>query len=672
MPAFTPPGRELRGLLARWQGRGWLRGLDVAFAELLWREQPRAHPDLIFAAALASHQLGRGHACLDLDAVLRDPGATLGLPPEGRPASDEIEADRPERWLAGLAWTDWLEALDCPDLVGMGEGETPLVRQGARLYLRRYWRHEQAVAAAITFRLAASPPAWPEASMRRMLDLLFPVSPTTDWQRLACALATRGGFSLITGGPGTGKTTTVVRLLALMQALSLSGETARPLRIRLAAPTGKAAARLSAAIAKALAGLPELESGLDASMRAAIPSRAITLHRLLGSRPDAAGFRHHAGRPLALDVLVIDEASMVDLELMAAVFDALPGSARLILLGDKDQLASVEAGALLGELARRAEAGHYLPEVADWLEQVSGQRPPADVIDPDGRPLDQAVVMLRVSHRFGAECGIGRLARAVNAGAAEAVETLLGAGADDLRVHGHGTPDAVAGSLRTLVLAGQGDWPGYRAYLEELRATRPAPGADSTEFDAWARRLLERHARFQVLCAPRQGSWGVEGLNARIAGWLHEAGLIPAPEGWYFGRPVLVTRNEYALGLMNGDIGLVLPWPEADGWQARVAFASDDGPVKWVRPSRLASAETVYALTVHKSQGSEFDHVALVLPEAMSPLLNRELLYTGITRARHHLSLVSPSGLDIVRAMTERSAPRASGLMALLEPDSRS
>jgi len=651
----TLPDRELRARFARWQTRGWLRPLDAAFADWLGRKAPDAPPELILCAALVSHQIGRGHTCLDLEALLHAPEAILGLPPDGN------DPDHPARWLSGHRLEAWRARLDFPDLVGHAEGGTPLVLCANRLYLRRYWRHEQTLARAIAARLGPDPGLAPEATIRPILDALFPTTEAIDWQKIACAVALRQRFALITGGPGTGKTTTVVRLLALLQALALKHSPARPLNIGLAAPTGKAAARLAGAIARARDSLPEIDPEID--LRAAIPIRALTLHRLLGSRPDARGFKHHAGRPLALDVLVIDEASMVDLELMAAVFDALPASARLVLLGDKDQLASVEAGALLGELAQRAEGGHYLPKQADWLEAVSGQRLPKTCIDAAGRPHDQAVAMLRYSHRFSAGSGIGRLARAVNAGDADAVEAILAAGAEDLNIHLSAPLDA----LREAVLAGKGDWPGYRHYLERMHATRPAPAADAEEFDAWARGLLHAHARFQVLCALRQGPWGVEGLNEHIAGWLHAASLIPAVTGWYPGRPVLITRNEYALGLMNGDIGLTLPWPEGASWGLRVAFAAEEGGVRWVRPARLTSIETVYALTVHKSQGSEFDHVALVLAESMRPPFNRELLYTGLTRARQRLSLIHPGAPGLLRAMVEHKAPRASGLMQALE-----
>lgn len=655
-------------LLDAWAARGWLRVLDAAFARFLWREAPDAPPLLILAAALASHQLGRGHVCLDLAATLDDPAFALSLPPEG--GERGVAAELPGTVLHGVDLARWLAALAHPLLVASGAGGTPLVLSGQRLYLRRYWQYECDVARGIAARLD-TPAALPPEVLRATLDVLFPPSDAApDWQKLGCALAARSAFSVITGGPGTGKTTTVVKLLALLQALAAGeGGDARLLRIRLAAPTGKAAARLNESIAGAVAQLPLAGLAQGEAIRAAIPVKVTTLHRLLGSRPDTRRFRHGADHPLALDVLVIDEASMVDLEMMAAVLAALPPHARLVLLGDKDQLASVEAGAVLGELCRRAAEGHYHPATRDWLARVTGSVIDPALVDPDGTTLDQAVAMLRHSHRFAADSGIGRLAAAVNSGRHPAVAQVWREAHDDLALLLPQRGDEA--DLAALIIDGRAPSAppdarvGYRHYLETLETHRPAPDAGQTAFDDWARGVLSAHAGFQVLSALRSGPWGVEGLNARIAAILHEAALIPATEGWYVGRPVLVTRNDYGLGLMNGDIGitLALPADTASGWLPRVAFPAGDGGggIKWVLPNRLQAVETVYALTVHKSQGSEFIHAALVLPETPNPILTRELYYTGITRARRWFTLVNPGGGAVERVAVERRVLRASG-----------
>ncbi|MDR3098195.1 MAG: exodeoxyribonuclease V subunit alpha [Paraburkholderia sp.] len=691
---------RMLGTLERWVERGWLRTLDGAFPRFLLDEVPEAPPLLLLAAALASHQLGRGHVCLDLQATLDDPAFALSLPPDGPQQPTDEPPVPPAEVLAGVTLTQWLSALDAPGLVGRGPGSTPLVLAGTRLYLRRYWQYEQDVRAGIEARLAQGAQleaGLPAALARAALDVLFEPrradAKGADWQKLACALAARSAFSIITGGPGTGKTTTVVKLLALLQTLALGRAQAggRPLRIRLAAPTGKAAARLNESIAGAVARLPfeALAQQMDAAvLRSAIPTVVTTLHRVLGTRPGSRRFRHDAGNPLPVDVLVIDEASMVDLEIMAAVLDALPPTARLVLLGDKDQLASVEAGAVLGELCNRAREGHYTPASRAWLEAATGERIDAAMLDAQGAPLDQAVAMLRESHRFSSESGIGALAELVNVGDATGVAKIWRHGYADLaRLICPAQDDA---PLRALVVDGVvkeerdehdahevresvTQRRGYRHYLATMRALRPAPGAAPEALSEWAAAVLKAHAGFQLLCALRRGAWGVDGLNRRVARILQDEGLIEQSGDWYAGRPVLVTHNDYELGLMNGDIGIALDLPVEAGAPAvlRVAFPAGDGSggVKWVSPSRLQGVETVFALTVHKSQGSEFTHAALVLPDTYSPILTRELVYTGITRARAFLTLVLPEGRSVLDRAVQAKVQRASGLMAGLALD---
>jgi exodeoxyribonuclease V alpha subunit len=674
-------------LLARWVERGWLREVDGAFASFLAREADDAPGLAILAAALASHQLGRGHACLDLDATLSDPTFALSLPPDGHDTTTDAVANDvlllPSRVLEDVTLARWLDALSHASLVSGGEGDTPLVLADKRLYLRRYWRYEQAVSSAIHERIAKPQAPQDSNALSSAIDALFPPrsadeNQRTDWQKIACALAANSAFSIVTGGPGTGKTTTVVKLLALLQSQALAskdkeGDEPRALRIRLAAPTGKAAARLNESIAGAVARLP-----LDAfvhgdAIRAAIPTIVTTLHRLLGTVPNSRRFRHHAGNPLSLDVLVIDEASMIDLEMMHAVLAALPPSARIILLGDKDQLASVEAGAVLGELCRRAVDAHYTPATQARLEAASGERIDARFVDASGSALEQSIAMLRESHRFSSESGIGQLAEAVNSGDKNKIDAVWMKALGDIAFVA--CPERGDAVLKALVVEGKSavDSPGrygYRHYLEVLRDARPSHRAEPAAFDVWAHDVLHAHGQFQVLCALRRGPWGVEGMNRRIARMLQEEHLIHANAEWYAGRPVLVTHNDYELGLMNGDIGITLALPVADGkWSLRVAFAAGDGTtrIRWVLPSRLQAVETVFALTVHKSQGSEFTHAALVLPDRISSVLTRELVYTGITRARSFLTIASAGGKAIVERAAQARVVRASGLSAAFD-----
>ncbi|WP_024647459.1 exodeoxyribonuclease V subunit alpha [Pseudomonas syringae] len=666
---------DLLMLLERWVERGWLRALDRAFVAFLGELDPQSDPLVLVAAAFTSHQLGHGHVCLDLYETLKEPDFALSLPPEGDLQSTPMLL--PSQLLAALDGATWCEALARSTLVAE-EGDSsaealqkPLVLAERRLYLRRYWTYERRIATALRQRLAYADAA-PEDLPQR-LDALFGAADSApgaviDWQKLACALATRRAFSIITGGPGTGKTTTVVRLLALLQAPAV--QRGQPLRIRLAAPTGKAAARLTESISQQVQSLD-----VSADVRQKIPSEVTTVHRLLGSRPGTRHFRHHAGNLLPLDVLVVDEASMIDLEMMANLLDALPPHARMVLLGDKDQLASVEAGAVLGDLCRDAEEGFYSPETQAWLEAVSGEDLSKGSLQPGDaqqHPLAQQVVMLRHSRRFGQGSGIGQLARLVNQQQDKQARVLLSASSyDDLFALAlKGEQDL---KFERLVLDGLGKGEqgpqGYRHYLNVLAAERPAQGSalDDACWTLWARSVLNAFDAFQLLCAVRKGPWGVQGLNQRITHALFNAGLIENEQLWYEGRPVLMTHNDYGLGLMNGDIGITLRLPERDGdgkQVLRVAFPRNDGSggVRFVLPSRLNEVETVYAMTVHKSQGSEFAHTALILPEALNPVLTKELIYTGITRAKHWFSLIEPRQ-GIFEEALRRKVKRLSGLM---------
>lgn len=625
--------------LDTWRQAGWLRQLDLAFTTLLHTDGGEVDETVLLLAALTSQQVGHGHICLDLAHLLHAPDRVILADVPNTSARTGSPA-RPAELLAELTPEVAIDRLEHSPVVDTGPGSCPLVLDHGRLYLRRYWQYETTVAEGLT-RLLASRPAVPDA----LPTTLTTVSAATasagiDWQRIACALAARSHLTLLTGGPGTGKTTTVIRMLGLLQSLAMTA--GPPLRIRLAAPTGKAAARLTESIGNHIEALP-----VSADIRAQIPAEVTTLHRLLGRRPGSRQFRHHRHNPLHADLVVVDEASMVDLEMMASLLDALGAQTRLVLIGDKDQLASVEAGAVMGDLCAHAEAGNYDPATIDWIQQVTG----ADLNEyrGNGGAVAQQTVMLRDNHRFGSDSGIGRLARAVNGGDVAEVARVCGQDFSDLSIH---TADPVASDAIERLCHAH-----YRTYLEAM-PERIAPAEATTVGHA----VLKHFTDFQLLCALRTGPAGVDGLNARIATALQRQGLIPRSEGWYAGRPVMVTRNDYALGLMNGDIGITLPMAEADEPpRLRVAFARADGELRLVLPSRLGQVETVFAMTVHKAQGSEFDHAALVLPDAGNPVMTRELIYTAITRARDHFTLLG-AATGALEAATRRQLWRASGL----------
>jgi exodeoxyribonuclease V alpha subunit len=570
-----------------------------------------------------------------------------------------------------LAWTgftvpQWLELLALyPALIQLEqENNQPFVCANQALYMRRYFNYQQQIAAYLqhsTTRSQQLRKTIDPARLKLLLDELFPAHSgragtaeiAPDWQRLSCALAATSSFSVITGGPGTGKTTTVVKLLLVLQQLQQQAGAA-PLTIQLAAPTGKAAVRLRSSIRSTLEQLPA-----QAEIKRQIPTEVSTLHKLLGASAQSRQFKHHQLSPLALDLLVVDEASMLDVELMAALLAALPEKARLILLGDKDQLASVEAGALMGELCQWAEQGHYWPETAAWLDQLSEVVIPAELISETGRALEQQIGMLRVSHRFDPNSGIARLATAVNKGDSVLVQQICQAEHTDLQY----LENAEFPQLRQFVLTGQtkaapADAAGFSFYLQRVQQS-PVLDASEQQIDDWAQLVLADFAAFQLLCAVRQGPWGVEQFNLTVEKILHQADLIQHQSQWYAGRPVMVTQNDYALGLMNGDTGICLQRPYQGKQILAVAFASQlqDKAVRWVLPSRLQQVETAYAITVHKSQGSEFRHAALVLPEHFSPVLSRELIYTGITRAAKLFSLIC-SKADVLAVAVQQKVQR--------------
>ncbi|EXJ12864.1 exodeoxyribonuclease V subunit alpha [Nitrincola nitratireducens] len=649
-------------LLESWAEAGWLRWLDVEVARFFQEMTEDASPLLILAIALTSHQNGRGHVCFDLKHALDAPESALLLPPENAQSTPQY---LPQTLFAHISLDQWFSALQHPRLVSEGSGNSPLVLGGTQarplLYLRRFWQHEQSIKQAIESRLSTQYDL-PISLLSDSLNRLFPQADVNpDWQKIACALAARQGFSIITGGPGTGKTTTVVKLLALLQQVSLTQQ-GRPLSIRLAAPTGKAAARLNASIASQVKGLDLSSFTNEAQIRQDIPTEVTTLHRLLGPLRNSRFFRHHRGNPLRVDLVVVDEASMIDVELMAQLLDALPAEARLILLGDKDQLASVEAGAVLGNLCHRAEAGHYTPDTQAWLANVTQQTLPDAFLDANGTRKDQAITMLRHSYRFGDTSGIGQLARRVNQAeqpnTSSPIHSLFDQFPDIQRILLNSTDTPALNQLLCT---------GYGAYLNALHATPMTESMTASARDHWALGILEEHSQFQLLCALRKGEQGVDAMNAYIEQLLFKQGLIKETGTWYAGRPVMITQNDYSLNLMNGDIGVTLPYHYREDGQARlglrVAFLSGDGSqqIRWILPSRLQAHETVFAMTVHKSQGSEFTHTALMLPAYDNPILTRELIYTGITRAKRQFTLIDRSNHILNNAVKAR-VYRVSGL----------
>ena len=511
----------------------------------------------------------------------------------------------------------------------------PLVLDAAdHLYLYRHHDYERRLAAACRRRLASRPVVRDPARLRERLDELFAANAVRlgarpDWQKIAAALAVRNNLTVISGGPGTGKTTTVVNILACLLADDPD------LRIALAAPTGKAAARMKEALQERAASLP-------ADLRERLPTEAHTVHRLLGVVEGSRQFRHDRTNPVAYDVVVVDEASMLDLALAAKLIEAVPETSRLILLGDKDQLAAVEAGSVFAELsaspALSAPCRAELGRLTGFAEAALS--PPQ--VAPEGTLCDCAV-WLQENFRFANQPGIGRLARFVNEmRSAEAIPWLLQEEHADVRL-----TELPASELSDSQL--QGLLEGFSATLDAVRR-----GADPAA-------IHEAFSRFRILCALRNTPRGVVRLNQRIGNLFRERLGHPLDRdprsAWYPGRPVMVLANDYVLKLFNGDIGIALP--AADG-SLGVHFPAVSGECRSIDPVRLPPHETAFAMTVHKSQGSEFGAVALVLPSEPARVLTRELIYTGITRARSKVEILGSAGM--LEVAMGRPTERLSGL----------
>jgi len=595
------------------RNREALSDVDIELARFLAEHDAEAGWPVVLGACLASRAPQQGDTCVDLVAQA------------GRPV---IEEDEPVAVAPAL--DAWRDALNTSPVVGDPGDFRPLILEDDRLYLQRYWAYEAAIAADLIQRGTQTVDGVDTATLQASLARLFPDTgeAETDWQKVAAAVAVLRRLTLIIGGPGTGKTTTVTRFLAAL----LEQPGTDQLRIALAAPTGKAAARMQEAVRHAKAELP-----LDDDLSARIPEEARTLHRLLGARMTSTAFRHHRNNPLPFDVVVVDEASMVDVALFAKLLDTIPPKARLVIVGDRDQLAPVEAGSVLGEIATGDNG--FSKAFGEQLREIVGEELPL-AVSPG--PLADNLVALQRTHRFGDKGGLGPLVRAVQTGDPEAALAVL---ADTTY------PDVTWQALPE-------DRAGWEHLVQELAANfEPLIEAAKTGDPATA---FQAYRAFGILNALRQGPMGSEALNRQIEHALRLKGTIPASGVWYPGKPVLVTQNDYRLKLFNGDVGISLPGEDG----LKFYFETPDGQYRSLSPNRLPAVETAFALTVHKSQGSEFDQVALLIPETPGALKNRELLYTGVSRAKQGLTLYG--GQEAVHRAVTTPRQQASGLGKML------
>lgn len=589
--------------------------LDIQFARLMVRLSKSAAPELFLAAALASHYQRQGHICFDLSSVAGQP----------------VENGK-EKSVMCPKLEEWLRVLEKAPVVGRPGDYRPLILDGARLYLYRYWSYENKLVDIVKARTGEADFPVDAPKLKEGLNRLFPNNEggETDWQKVAAYTSVLKKFSVISGGPGTGKTYTVAKILTLL--LEQTGP--ERLRIALAAPTGKAAARLQEAIKNAKEGL-----NCSPEIKAAIPEEASTIHRLLKFIPNSPYFRHDEQNPLSDDVVVIDEASMVALALIAKLVRAVSPMARLILLGDKDQLASVEAGAVLGDICDTGNVHGFSRHFRDGYQRIMGEELMEGTVGEEGPGIQDSNIQLEKSYRFGTASGIGAVSRYVNQGnGAQAVALMKeGTVSDDIGWRDLPQSDALPLALKERIIQG------YSGYLKA-----EDPGEIFLLFN-----------RFRILCALREGPYGVRGLNLLVEQILRRQGLIRPESQWYPGRPILITKNDYNLRLFNGDVGITLTDPQA-GNELRVFFAAVDTPFRKFPPLRLPEHETVYAMTVHKSQGSEFDRILLLLPDKDVPILTRELIYTGITRAKEKVEVWGRD--EIFQRAVSRRIKRTSGL----------
>ncbi len=581
-----------------------LREIDSQFADFICRLAGSDSEALRTVAGNLSAAVGQGDICLDLAEV------------------------------AGFEAVELAALLRSTVVVGAPGEFKPLVLDPAgRLYLFRYWQYEHDLAAAIK-RMAGDPLPLDLNVLQAGLTRLFPRQENeADWQQIAAATAVRSRFAVISGGPGTGKTSTVVKIIALLRQQPGNDH----IRIALAAPTGKAAARLKESIHAARNSLLSATDTLEN-----FPEDVATIHRLLGVIPSSCRFHHNRENPLPFEVVIIDEASMVPLPLLAKLLAAMAPQARLIMLGDRDQLSSVEAGAVLGDICASGETHAYSREFAAFTAKVTGVTLARQQSAGAVPLLADAVVVLQKNYRFGSASGIGALSRAINDGeGAASLDALMTGRYPDVCLQPVPSLHELEAQLAEAVTSG------YGVYLAEKD-----PAAALDLFD-----------RFRVLCALRQGGYGVAAINQAIENCLAAKGLIAPQKEWYQGRPVMITRNDYSRQLFNGDIGITLPDPDNVD-QLAVCFRAADGGVRKISPFRLPAHETVYAMTVHKSQGSEFERLLLIMPPFDSQLLTREILYTGLTRARTAAEIWC--SVEILLATVSRRIARRSGLRQAL------
>ncbi len=597
---------------------GCFSDTDIHLADFLSFIGKEGSPVFYLAVLMLSSRLNSGDVCISLDDIAGKP-LSYFFGDDGTGTYDGIVIPSKDQLAA---------ALNKSSAVGNSDSYLPLIldTQG-RLYFQKYHSFENSLADSIK-KLAGDKKQHVDISnVKDSFLRLFGTKPgVTDWQSIAAYSALSGGITVITGGPGTGKTSTVVKILALIAENSVKN--GREVLISMAAPTGKAAARLREAVTAALDVLP-----VSDNVKRMIPSETFTVHRLLGPIRDSREFRHNSRNPLVHDVVVVDECSMCDMALMCRLVSAVKPGAQLILLGDRDQLSSVEGGAVFADLCGYT-GSFYSKNFITKAKEIFGLDIPADGGEREGAALlNDALVVLKKSYRFSGQSGIGILSEMIKKGDAHGAIEILNDGA---------YPDVYFACGNSARVVGEE----YREHASGILSGIGTSAEDRI-------RLLINS--LVILTATRSGIYGAERMNSVAEGVLYNIGVIDPAEKFYRGRPVMISRNDYSLSLFNGDIGIT----SSDG-AAKVVFPATDGEERIVHPSRLPEHETAFSMTIHKSQGSEFDRVLIVLPDRWNMVMTRELLYTAVTRAKN--GIVISASEDIVREMISTPTKRMSGL----------
>jgi exodeoxyribonuclease V alpha subunit len=601
---------------------GYLSEIDIHFAKFIAGLDGNDHPDIFLASALVSRATGEGDGYLDLNSITRK-SILLDINGKNRIKSPRL--------------SEWLKILDKSRVVGRpGEYRPLILDEKNRLYLYRYWDYENRLLNIIQNRIKKDIKGINRSQLKDSLKRLFPNNGTGEfnWHKVAGVIAAYKKLCVITGGPGTGKTFTTARILALLLELSQKDRH----RILLAAPTGKAAARIGESIKAAKKTLNCSEDIIDA-----IPSESYTIHRMLKTIPGSPYFYHNTENTLSADVVVVDEVSMVDLALISKLFSAVKDDARIILIGDRDQLASVEAGFVMADICDRDNINlfsEFFCKEFEKLTQCKMEVPNKKIKDNPG--LYDCMVVLKKSYRFTDSSGIGECSRAVNLGKHNAAFSILNRHSDQIDWKNISNPNDLSMALPKEIIKGYSDY----LYCDDPH------------------RALELFNRYRILCAVKFGALGAIEINRLTEDILNRNGLIEfdnlSTDPWYRGRPVLITCNDYRLELFNGDVGITMHEPDSNSKNLYVYFSGASGKLKRFPPHRLPEHETAYAITVHKSQGSEFETVLFILPNQDYPVLTRELLYTGITRAKRHISIWGRE--EIIKTAILRKINRNSGL----------